>query len=245
MSVYLLCLYKNKEDDRMTNDCFRLKGSVMTTFILEFNDFDSEKFKQQLKQKVDSSPEFFQQSPVIIDFSKLDLQEIEIDYLDILSTCREYGLQPTAFHHHENLDLNAIKETNLAVIKQGSSKAEKKSMQESLAHYPDTHTKIINKPIRSGQQIYAEGTDLIILGSVSGGAEVLADGNIHIYGSLRGRALAGVKGNNEARIFCTNNEAELVSINGHFLVSDALETQTWKQPAQFYLIDETLHVGAL
>ncbi len=229
----------------MTNDCFRLKGSVMTTFILEFSDFDSDMFKHQLKQKVDASPEFFQQSPVIIDFSKLDLQKIEIDYLDILSTCREHGLQPTAFHHHEHLDLNAIKNTNLAVIKPGSSKTEKKPTQRSLPHSSGTQAKIINKPVRSGQQIYAEGSDLIILGSVSGGAEVLADGNIHIYGSLRGRALAGVKGNNEARIFCTNNEAELVSINGHFLVSDALETQTWKQPAQFYLSNEALHVSTL
>ncbi|MCK4707100.1 MAG: septum site-determining protein MinC, partial [Gammaproteobacteria bacterium] len=108
-----------------------------------------------------------------------------------------------------------------------------------------TTAKILAQPVRSGQQIYAEGSDLIIIGSVSGGAEVLADGNIHIYGSLRGRALAGVSGNTNARIFCIGHEAELVSIAGQFLHSDSLETELWKKPAQYYLEDETLHVSAL
>lgn len=217
----------------------------MTTFILEFNDFDSATFEQQLKQKVSASPEFFQQSPVIIDFSKLDLKSIDVDYSGILSICRNNGLQPIAFHHHSDCDQAAIEATNLAVIEQNTSKVEKKVIPQPTSPAQNTSTKVINKTVRSGQQIYAEGSDLIIMGSVSGGAEVLADGNIHIYGSLRGRALAGVKGDNSAHIFCTKNEAELVSINGHFLLSDALETQTWKQAAQFYLIDETLHVSSL
>lgn len=229
----------------MSNDCFRLKGSVITTFILEFTDLNFSLFEKQLKQKVNASPDFFHNSPVIIDFSKLDLQTINPNYAEILTICRDNGLQPIAFYHHNDFDLEAISATNLAVIKQNTDKVEKKSPTPSALPQQKTLTKIIHKPVRSGQQIYAEGSDLVIIGSVSGGAEVLADGNIHIYGVLRGRALAGVNGDKSARIFCNSNEAELVSINGHFLLSDALETQIWKQSAQFYLIDETLHVDAL
>ena len=229
----------------MSNDCFRLKGSVLTTFILEFSEYDADEFALQLKKKVNSSPEFFQQSPVIIDFSKLDLKTIKVNYSDILSICRDNGLQPIAFRQNNDLDLATVKATKLAVIEQNGKQNKKKKTEEPVIPVQNTNAKIISRPVRSGQQIYAEGCDLIILGSVSGGAEVLADGNIHIYGSLRGRALAGVKGNNAARIFCTHNEAELVSITGHFLLSDALETQIWKQPAQFYLADETLQVGSL
>jgi septum site-determining protein MinC len=105
-------------------------------------------------------------------------------------------------------------------------------------------TKVITKPIRSGQQVYAEG-DLIILNQVSAGAEVLADGNIHVYGALRGRALAGVKGDADARIFCKSMEAELVSIAGNFMLSDALQNIVWKDSAQVLLVDDSLEIVPL
>ena len=90
-------------------------------------------------------------------------------------------------------------------------------------------TKLITHPVRSGQQIYAAGGDLVVLSSVSPGAEVLADGNIHVYGTLRGRALAGVKGNRSARIFCQRLEAELISIAGHYKISEDLRNSHWQK----------------
>ena len=96
--------------------------------------------------------------------------------------------------------------------------------------------------MRSGQQVYAEGSDLVITAAVSEGAEVLADGNIHVYGTLRGRALAGVKGNTQARVFCQSLDAELISIAGQFIMHDKVKTSCWKQPAQIYLEDESLHI---
>ncbi len=101
-------------------------------------------------------------------------------------------------------------------------------------------TKVVTSPIRSGQQIYAPGGDLIVMSAVSAGAEVLADGNIHIYGALRGRALAGVKGDSNARIFCSSQEAELVSIAGHFMVDDQLRSSHWKTPVQIQIKDGTV-----
>ena len=81
----------------------------------------------------------------------------------------------------------------------------------------------MTKPVRSGQQIYARGGDLVIATSVSEGAEVLADGHIHIYGALRGRALAGATGDTEARIYCRRFEPDLVAIAGCYKVADAIE----------------------
>jgi septum site-determining protein MinC len=106
-------------------------------------------------------------------------------------------------------------------------------------------TKVITTPVRSGQQIYAAGGDLVVLAAVSAGAELLADGNIHVYGALRGRALAGVKGNTEARIFCQSLEAELISIAGYFKLNEDLRETQWKQSVQAYLTDETLNIEPL
>lgn len=106
-------------------------------------------------------------------------------------------------------------------------------------------TRIIYQPVRSGQQVYAQNGDLIVLAQVSAGAEILADGNIHVYGPLRGRALAGVKGNTKARIFCHSLEAELVSIAGQYKISEDLQNGLWKKAAQIHLEDKTLTVKAL
>ncbi|NHO64573.1 septum site-determining protein MinC [Aestuariicella hydrocarbonica] len=106
-------------------------------------------------------------------------------------------------------------------------------------------TKVITTPVRSGQQIYAAGGDLIVLAPVSAGAELLADGNIHVYGPLRGRALAGVNGNTEARVFCQSLEAELISIAGYFRVNEDLRDKHWKKSVQASLTDETLNIEPL
>tara|TARA_R110000772_G_scaffold41479_1_gene96232 strand:+ start:25449 stop:26273 length:825 start_codon:yes stop_codon:yes gene_type:complete len=106
-------------------------------------------------------------------------------------------------------------------------------------------SKIITTPIRSGQQVYAPGADLIIMAAVSAGAEVLADGNIHVYGALRGRALAGVKGDLSARIFCQSLEAELVSIAGTFKVDEDLRNEHWKTAVQIGRDEQSLCITPL
>ena len=100
-------------------------------------------------------------------------------------------------------------------------------------------TVLLTQPVRSGQRIYAPG-DLVILAQVSAGAEILAEGNIHVYGSLRGRALAGVQGNTEARIFCSDLQAELISIAGNYKISEDLNGAVLNQPVQIYLQNHTL-----
>ena len=120
------------------------------------------------------------------------------------------------------------------------------SATETTAEAPPVRSsRIINYPIRSGQQVYVPGADLIVLSQVSPGAEILADGNIHVYGTLRGRALAGVSGDAEARIFCQRLEAEIISINGCYKISEDLKDQYWKKSIQAYLTDNTLQLETL
>ena len=103
----------------------------------------------------------------------------------------------------------------------------------------------INKPVRSGQQIYARDTDLIIMGQVGPGAEVIADNNVHIYGPLRGRALCGVSGNTSTRIFCTSLEAELVSVAGNYRMLETIPEELRGKPAQIWLDNDRLNIEPL
>ncbi len=96
-------------------------------------------------------------------------------------------------------------------------------------------TRVITEPVRSGQQIYADGADLIILSTVSPGAEVIADGCIHIYGKLAGRAIAGARGDETARIFCRKMDAELIVIAGIYAVADQIKSGPKNEPTQAYL----------
>lgn len=105
--------------------------------------------------------------------------------------------------------------------------------------------RVITQPVRSGQQIYAAEGDLIILAPVGAGAEVLAAGHIHVYGPLRGRALAGVHGDTQARIFCQSLEAELVSVAGHYKISEDLQGSCWRKPAEVGFRDDALAVKPL
>lgn len=130
---------------------------------------------------------------------------------------------------------------------QAVGKAEEKAESKSVetGEIRGTNTRVITEPVRSGQQIYARGGDLLVLAPVSHGAELLADGHIHVYGPLRGRALAGVTGDTEAHIFCQSLEAELVSIAGQYKISEDMENGAWEVAVDISLQGERLHIRAL
>lgn len=104
---------------------------------------------------------------------------------------------------------------------------------------------LVTQPVRSGQRVYAQGGDLAVVTSISPGAELLADGHIHVYGALRGRALAGVSGNPDARIFCRSLEAELISIAGYWRVREDLPDALIGKPVQIALDGERLIIEPL
>jgi septum site-determining protein MinC len=128
--------------------------------------------------------------------------------------------------------------------KESSSSTETATKEESKAAPKLPATKIVKQTIRSGRQIYASG-DLVIIGSVSPGAEILADGNIHIYGTLRGRALAGVRGDQSAAIFCHSIQAELISIAGIYLLSEDLPADKIGGSVHIFLENEKLQIDLI
>ena len=227
----------------MGEACFDLKGSMAAFTVLDLSVYHPERFARQLAKTTAQAPKFFRQAPVIISLEKLDANDLPIDVL--LSQCREFGLEPLAFRGGENWR-EAVEKTGLSLLSPNleSRKVAQDNGASSSAKNPNrpAQSKVIKLPVRSGQQVYAPGTDLIVLAPVSQGAEILADGNIHVYGPLRGRALAGVTGDTQARIFCQSLEAELISIGGVFMLSEDLQQNVWKQPVQAYLDEGHLHV---
>ncbi|MBA6414374.1 septum site-determining protein MinC [Parahaliea sp. F7430] len=242
---------------------FQLKGSTVTVVVLELHRYAPEEFSAQLEARIRQAPQLFEGSPVVISLESLDVDHPEVDFEALLTQCRALELRPIAFRALPPRFSAAAAATGLAVLPPGTARGRNIPSREaapaaaepepavelhteSSPQRPGSRpTRTITRPVRSGQQIYAEGGDLIVLAQVSEGAEVLADGNIHIYGALRGRALAGVHGDASARIFCQNMDAELISVAGHFLLSDALTESVHRKPAQVALQGDVLNVSAL
>jgi septum site-determining protein MinC len=248
---------------------FQLKGSAVTVVVLAIVRYEPQSLLAELKEKIVQAPQFFNNSPVLINLDRLENPESLKKPAELLALCRELDLQPLGFTGVPEVLLAAINKTGLAILPTPSERALKlpkaeapKTSEPVVERVVETVvetvietvieerlvqrlSKVVTRPVRSGQQIYAEGADLIVLTQVSEGAEVLADGHIHIYGTLRGRALAGVKGDESARIFCQQMEAELVSVAGNFVLQDALPPELLKKPVQISLKGEKVVIEAL
>lgn len=229
--------------------------------LLEVKTLDLNVIKTELEIKVKKAPAFFQNCPVVLGFEMLpEEQHAAFDLKGLIEICQQLQMLPAAIRGGDDSLQKQALTNHLACIAKGREKhvgaiTEKPTAPSSEDAKPDNtaasaapvtnKTKIVTAPIRSGQQVYAAGGDLIVMAAVSAGAEVLADGNIHIYGALRGRALAGVKGDQNARIFCSSQEAELVSIAGHFLVDEQLKSNNWQQAVQINIADDTVCIRPL
>lgn len=230
--------------------CFKLKGSRVTMTILELYRYDYEAFTRQIATTVQSAPDFFQQTPVLISLDKCG--DNDVDFIEMGELCREYGLVPVAIRGGNDTQMVAANVAGLPRLPAAAKPSDldvpdvsvKTVVQQVEVPVPAAN-KVITTPVRSGQQIYAPNADLIVLAPVSPGAEILADGNIHVYGPLRGRALAGVKGNTQARIFCQSQEAELMSIAGIYKVSEDLKDQLYRQAVQAHLEGNQLVISPL
>ena len=205
---------------------------------------------QQLKEKVNQAPDFFKNSPVILDLQEINKHNTAIKITALLDIIRKAGLLTVGLRggnveqNKQALDLLIPIYSALSGNVSADSKKEKKptSTPESKVDIKAdviTTTTLITQPIRSGQRIYSEG-DLVIMSQVSAGAEIIAEGNIHVYNALRGRALAGVQGNEEARIFCFDLQAELISIAGNYKVSEDIDKSVRNKPVQIYLKNQAL-----
>lgn len=231
--------------ETVSKPCFDIKGTRFTLIMLELFEYDYDKLNAQLAARVKSAPELFNQTPVVLSLEKIRNNNY-IDFIELTELCKAHGIIPVAVRggsEEHQLGMAVAGLPRLPTIT-STSLAEKEKAPEPVATESDANTarptKVITTPVRSGQQIYASGGDLIVLAPVSVGAEILADGNIHVYSTLRGRALAGVRGNTEARIFCQSLEAELISVAGNYKLHDDLQGPFWKHATHVELQGEHL-----
>ena len=230
-----------------SQEAFKLKASLFTLTTFHLLNADAQLVHQQLKPLVEQTPRFFQQLPIILDLFSLPSATGPIDFPAIISCLRGYGLIPVGIRGGTPEQQTFAIQSGLAILANIKTETTD-TVSKQNAPAPSINSKVITQPVRSGQQIYAKNSDLIVIASVSPGAELLADGNIHIYGRLKGRALAGVTGNQQAHIFCQNLEAELVAISGHYWLSEDLHDlqQTLsKGSVQISLEQERLQIKQL
>jgi septum site-determining protein MinC len=236
-----------------TDPQFELKAGTFTLPLLRLLGTDMDAVARQLSEKVAKAGGFFHNAPVVIDLKEVAGADVEFPLL--VGLMRGHGMIPVGVRGGTQAQNRAAEALELAVladsrphrseIPDGASRAAEPVKAPPPPPPAPSATKLVSKPIRSGQRVYAPGGDLVVLAQVSSGAEIMADGHIHVYAALRGRALAGVKGNQEARIFCHDLQAELVSVAGHYRISENIDSRLRGRPVQIYLDDRTLHIEGL
>lgn len=215
---------------------FELKGSMVTLTVMHLLKPELEAFSLQLADNVRKTPNLFKKMPIVVDLAKIKASSNEINLDIIIDQLRHHDIVPVAIRNGSEEHHQAAQRLGLAVLVGDLNNKKEKS---TLA-IPAYSNQIITKAVRSGQQIYARNANLIVLSSVSNGAELLADGNIHVYGVLRGRALAGMSGDKTSRIFCQKLEAELVSIAGFYKLKDDINVKESTAITQIYLENEEI-----
>lgn len=246
-----------------TPPTLEFKSSTFFAPILILYTNDMVAIEQTLHEKISLAPDFFKDSPLIIDLREVNKLNLDLDFVELMQLLRRVGFFPVGIrggNEQQNkqaralsLPIDTVRELGNSIVigevqkhentqrppAQPEVVAVKEPVQPAAIPPISAATILVTQPIRSGQRIYASG-DLIILSQVSAGAEIMAEGNIHVYNTLRGRALAGVHGNTAARIFCFDLQAELISIAGDYKTSEDLNKQTYNHPVQIYLQNHAL-----
>ncbi|ANZ22539.1 septum formation inhibitor [Buchnera aphidicola (Diuraphis noxia)] len=241
----------------MQKHSIEIKGSNFTFLVLYLKNNNIDLINKSLYKKTQECPNFFKNAPVIVNISKIcniddweKIRKIIISHNffiigvngcqnDILKkNIIDSGLPVLSENKHNtnhNNNIDTIYSSHINFLK-----TNKKNIVNKIEK-----THIIDIPVRSGQKIYAKYADLIVINNVSAGAELVADGNIHVYGLVRGRVLAGANGDTTRKIFCTGLFAELVSISGEYWLSDQIPSEFIGKSAQIYLKNKFLTINPL
>lgn len=226
------------------------KSTSLTVPVLLLASNDLIHIESQLKEKIAQAPEFFKNSPLLIDLQKLNSLNLTLEIEQIVAVLRSLNFMPIGIRGGSdkqavdalamNLPVHSLHGTTVPLANKPAAKTlPVPAVEEKVEPGATIENKLITQPVRSGQRVYAKG-DLIVTATVSAGAEIMAEGNIHVYGVLRGRALAGVLGNTGSRIFCSQLQAELISIAGIYQLSDDLSKHAANKPVQISLDNQTL-----
>ena len=216
---------------------------------------DVARLVEEMRERVVRAPKLFGRAAVILDFGGLSATPDAATAQALIAGLRAAGVLPVALAYgtrdterlSEQLGLPLLAKFRAQYERAEPAPAPSPRRAEPAPPPPAPAGKPgkILRQVRSGQQVYAEQADLTVLGTVSAGAEVLADGSIHVYGSLRGRALAGAGDNPDARIFCRDFQAELVAIAGRYKVLDDMPKELRGRAVQVWLEDEQIKIAAL
>jgi septum site-determining protein MinC len=250
---------------------FRLKGTAPALTLLYMLTEDLDAVEKQLSDHLRLMPQFFLYAPMLVDLTELG--ERRIDLAGLADLLRRHKLVPVAVRNPTDAQQVQAVQAGWAVLQSGlASPRQRRGVEARAAAAAYTNEAeesgapaaaepapapsadpseqplpglTIKAPVRSGQVIHAVGGDLVVLAPVSVGAEIIADGNIHVYAPLRGKALAGAQGNSEASIFCLGLEAEFLSIAGRYLMADQIPEAARGQPARAYLEGDSLMITTL
>ena len=226
----------------------QFKGTTLKIIQTQLRTTDAATLHAALAELTGNSPDFFENELSVLDFSNADAETLpaSVDWVKIVKLLRGSGLNAIATRGLPEALAVAAAKAGLPTVSADAlglsrpkpaaaptpepqpeavpAQAATPAIAPAVtppAPAPAPHTITLDKPLRSGQRFYAKGSDLIVTAMINAGAEVIADGNIHIYAPLRGRALAGASGDKTARIFTTCMEAELVSVAGLFRTFEA------------------------
>jgi septum site-determining protein MinC len=213
-----------------TPTSFEIKSANLPLVALLLKSADLAAVTRDMTQRFGDIPDFFDQDALVIDVTPLQASAADIDFAALMALLRSFRLVPIAIKGGNAEQTAAAQRAGLLLGNDAhlltprpaaaSAEAAPAHQQQQQVHAAPLGALVVDKPLRSGQQVYARGRDLVVLAMVNAGAEVIADGHIHVYAPLRGRAIAGARGNTEARIFALALEAELVSIAGIYRTSE-------------------------
>ena len=198
-----------------------------------------------IEQRIKGAGRFLAGSPIVLDLSAVKLSKSAIAHL--VAELDRRGVRVMGL---ENADPDAAGEGLPPLVRSSRGATTNLDVAEaatppSSKPKPKPTTLLLDRPIRSGQSIFFPDGDVTVLGSVGSGAEIVAGGSIHIYGALRGRAMAGSNGNTRARIFCSRIEAELLAIDGYYMTAESMDQALRDRAVQAWLEDNELKITAL
>ncbi|ARJ43467.1 septum site-determining protein MinC [Pantoea alhagi] len=231
----------------MSQTPIEFKGSSFTLSVVHLHHTHPDVVRQALQDKIDQAPAFLKNAPVVLNVASLNG---DVNWKQMQQAIASTGLRIVGVSGCKDESLKRmIARAGLPILSEGKEQKKNSEPVDSVAvAAPEStlvKTRVVTTPVRSGQQIYARNTDLIVTNSVSAGAELVADGNIHIYGMMRGRALAGAGGDRECQIFCTSLSAELVSIAGEYWIMDQIPAEYFAKAARLSLKDGALTIQTL
>ena len=252
---------------------FEIRFGQVGLAQMRIRNTDAEAVQAQLTARVAAAPALFERAALCLDLSPLDHEVSAAELRAVFEAIRRTGMLPVGLAHGTAAIDALARELNLPVLTQfraqksyGAAVAAVKAVPAPEAAPAPTPaapaapaaapaapaeeivalpTLMHHRPVRSGQKIYARHRDLVVTSAVGAGAEVMADGCVHVYGTLRGRAMAGVRGEVSARVFCHEFHAELVSIAGVFRVFETIPPDLAGKPVQAWLDGDDLRFGRI